>query len=105
MLDVATRFARGASCRKFKGKIMSQIFQPCCERVALEVTDAPRTDGANPSPDVIRCASCGSAVSAREITAARRAAASRPSRFLTSRLGLRRTQSPRKIETQIKGWL
>lgn len=32
----------------------------------FEVTDAPRTDGANAPEDVLRCASCGSKQLSRE---------------------------------------
>lgn len=47
---------------------MSQLLKPCCENTSLEMVDAPRTEGAIPPTDVIRCTSCGSVISAENIS-------------------------------------
>jgi|GEM_PF-3689150 len=45
---------------------MSQPLKTCCNDMKFEVSDAPRTDGANAPEDVLRCASCGSKQLSRE---------------------------------------
>ena len=84
---------------------MTQRFQPCCERVALEIADAPRTEGANAPADVIRCASCGSPVPVAEI--AERKAAPTLAGVLTRKAknSLRRKKPAAHVHEKINYWI